>query len=255
MKLAANLTLLCPGQPPETAVATAREAGFAGVEVLFPYDHAPGVWHRALGQTPLVLINTPAGDWAAGERGFAAVPGAEARFRDDFHRALDMAAATGAGRLHVMAGNAQGAAAARTFAANLHWALDRAGTLPLTIEPLNPGDMPGYFLNDFDQAARILADLDRPGIGLQFDLWHAARLEPDPLAIWHRVQPRVSHVQIAGLASRAEPCAAARVFCDRITDAGYGGWISAEYRPTPGAGFDWCAQWRAADLARGGRQG
>ena len=40
---------------------------------------------------PLVLINTPPGDFEAGERGLAALPGREADFRDAMDQALDYA--------------------------------------------------------------------------------------------------------------------------------------------------------------------
>ncbi len=95
MRLAANLTMLFTEVPPLDRPAAARAAGFDGVEILFPYDHPAAAWRAALDGIPVALINTPPGDWAAGERGWAAVPGAEARFRAGFRAALDMARALG----------------------------------------------------------------------------------------------------------------------------------------------------------------
>jgi hypothetical protein len=137
----------------------ARKAGFDGVEVLFPYDHPAADWEKALAGMPVALINTPPGDWISGDRGFAARPGDEAAFRDGFLRAADWATRLGAARVHVMAGVAKGPLAEAVFAENLAWAAAQAPALRLTVEPLNPDDMPGYFLNDYDQAARILDDL------------------------------------------------------------------------------------------------
>lgn len=245
MRLAANLSLLWPDLPLLDRAQTARAAGFDGVEVLFPYAHSPDDWRAALAGLPLALINTPAGDWAGGERGFAAVPGVEARFRADFAQALTYARALGAGSVHVMAGNAQGPDAAATFRANLAWAAAQANGLPLTIEPLNPTDMPGYFLNDFDQAAEILADL-WPAVGLQFDLWHAVRIHGDWGAVWRRVAPWVRHVQIAGFPSRGEPCAETLAFLARLAADGYAGWVAAEYLPAPGTPTGWITKARAA---------
>lgn len=211
--------------------ALARAAGFDGVEMTMPYDHAPEDWVRALDGFPVALVNTPAGDWAAGERGFAAVPGAEARFREGFARALEMAQAIGAARIHVMAGNRGDEA---TFLANLRWAA--AHGHPLTIEPLNPSDMPGYLLADFAQAARIAAAV--PGVGVQFDLWHAARLGGIE-ACWRVAGPWVTHIQIAGEPDRGEPDAGAFAFAAK---AGVK-WVGAEYRPRggTGAGLGWMA--------------
>lgn len=227
MRIAANLTLLFTEAPMLERPAHARAAGFDGIEVLFPYDHAPEAWRAALGGLPVALINTPAGDWAAGERGFAAVPGAEARFCEGFDQALAWARGMGAARVHVMAGNARGDAAAATFATNLRWAVDRAGGLPLTVEPLNPGDMPGYHLAGYAQAAAVLEAVGDPRIGLQFDLWHAARLGGvGPL--WARHRGRTTHLQIAGEPDRAEPRAAE---VDWLRRCGWTGWAGAEYRP------------------------
>ena len=248
MRFAANLTWLFTESPMLDRTTLARKAGFDGVEVLFPYDHSLADWQAALSGMPVALINTPPGDWAAGERGFAAVPGAEARFRSDFRAALDRAAGLRAERIHVMAGNAAGPEAEATYRANLVWAASFGH--PLTIEPLNRFDMAGYFLNDYDQAARILDDLSQPDVGLQFDLWHAARIHGDAAAVWARHGARCAHVQIAGLASRTEPGGGGfdlTGFCRGLDGAGYGGWIAAEYRPardTQG-GLGWLAALRA----------
>lgn len=231
MRIAANLNWLFTEAPMLERPALARAAGFDGVEMTMPYGHALEEWVRALDGFPVALVNTPAGDWAAGERGFAAVPGAEARFRADFARALEVARAIGAARIHVMAGIGGDEA---TFLANLHWAAAQGH--PLTIEPLNPGDMPGYFLSDFAQAARIAAAV--PEVGVQFDTWHAVRLGGIE-ACWRVAGPWVTHVQIAGEPDRGEPDAGTLAFAAK---AGVE-WVGAEYRPLggTGAGLGWLA--------------
>ena len=248
MRLAANLTLLFPELPMLDRVQAARQAGYDGVEVLFPYAQSVADWRAALGATPLALINTPAGDWATGERGFAALAGQEARFRADFAQALHYARDLGAQNLHVMAGNAVGAQAAACFATNLGWAADvardQAPALTLTIEPLNARDMPGYFLADYDQAARLLTDLARPNLGLQFDIWHAARIHGDALAQWMRHAAHVRHVQIAGFPARGAPDHAATTLAQIAIAGGYSGWFAAEYLPD-GCDSGWIARLRA----------
>jgi len=248
-RFAANLTMLFTEHSVLARPARAARAGFEGVEVLFPYEHSPAEWQAALGGLPVALINTPPGDWGAGSRGFAAVPGAVAAFRDSFLQGADVAARLGAARLHVMAGVAHGPEAEQTYAENLAWAVAQAPGQALCVEPLNPADMPGYFLNDYDQAARIVEDLGLPQLGLQFDLWHAARLHGDASAVWARHAPRISHVQIAGFPARNEPGGGGFdliAFCAAL-DAGYDGWVAAEYRPrteTEG-GLDWLAALKA----------
>jgi 2-dehydrotetronate isomerase len=255
-RFAANLTLLFTEVPPLDRPALADQAGFHGAEVLFPYDHPPQHWASALGALPLVLINTPPGDWAAGDRGFAAVPGQQARFRRAFAQACDYARALGAGRVHVMAGVAHGPEAKACYLDNLAWAAAEAPDLTLLIEPLNPDDMPGYFLNDYDLAARILDDLDAPGVKLQFDLWHAAKLHGDAAAVWARHAARIGHVQIAGFPNRNEPGRGGfdlTALCDWVDAGAGGGWIAAEYRPARATvhGLGWLAALKSRPLLMG----
>lgn len=244
-RFAANLTFLFTEVPLLDRPDWAARTGFDGVEVLFPYDHPVVDWEKALAGVPLALINTPPGDWISGDRGFAARPEDEGKFRDGFLRAADYATRLGGAKVHVMAGVAKGPQAEAAFVENLAWAAAQAPDLHLTIEPLNPDDMPGYFLNDYDQAARILDDLANPRIGLQFDLWHAARLHGDASAVWETHCHRVSHVQIAGFPSRNEPGGGGfslPALCDavdRLDDV----WIAAEYMPAKGTaqGLFWLA--------------
>ncbi|MEO8242519.1 MAG: TIM barrel protein [bacterium] len=233
-RYAANLTMLFTEVPSLDRPGLAAQAGFDGVEILFPYDHPVKDWQAALGQMPLALINAPPGDWSAGDRGSAAVPGLESRFRDSFLRGADIATRLGAGRLHVMAGVARGPEATQLYTEHLAWGAAQAPDLTLCVEPLNSEDMPGYFLNDYDQASRILADLDNPRIGLQFDLWHAARIHGDPWAVWEKHRAIVNHIQIAGFPGRAEPGGGGFDLTALFRDLdciGYTGWVAAEYRP------------------------
>lgn len=254
-RFAANLTLLFTEVPMPERPGYAARAGFDGVEVLFPYDMPVADWDRALAGVPLVLINTPPGDWISGDRGFAARPGDEAVFRDGFLRAADYATRLGGARVHVMAGVAKGPQAEAVYTENLAWAAAQAPDLRLCIEPLNPEDMPGYFLNDYDQAARIVADIGCDRIGLQFDLWHAARLHGDPSAVWDRYQAQINHVQIAGFPARNEPGGGGfslPALCDAV-DAMDNVWIAAEYRPARGTaqGLGWLAALKARSLPIG----
>ncbi|MHA6326957.1 hydroxypyruvate isomerase family protein [Roseivivax sp. CAU 1753] len=247
MKIAANITLLRFDTAVQDRPVAARAAGFDGVECLFPYDLPTTAMTHALNGAPLVLINTPVDDWEDGARGRAAVPGEVARFATDMQRAIDYARATGTPRIHVMAGKGSGPEAAARFKANLRAACLAAPDLTMLIEPLNAGDVPGYFLNDFDQAADIIDRVALPNLGLQFDVWHAARIHGDAARVWARHGHLARHVQIAGLGSRAEPDPDApdeAAFHDALAASGYDGWISAEYFDR-GAGFDWLATLRA----------
>lgn len=235
-KFAANLTFLFRELPFLDRFEAAAEAGFSGVEVLFPYDDAAGEITRRLRANGLemVLINAPPPNWAGGERGFAAVAGGGERFRHDFRRALRFAEALGARHLHIMAGKARGPVARRSFIDNLAWAAGQAPKASLTIEPINPVDMPGYFLDDFDLAAEILDEVGAPNLGLQFDMYHAQMITGDGMAAWERHGHRARHIQVGGMPGRHEPLRGEidyPAFFDRLDAEGYAGWVSGEYNP------------------------
>ncbi len=246
-KFAANLNFLFKELPFLERIQAAADAGFAGVEVLFPYDHAAReiTSRLAAGGLKMALINTPPPNWAGGDRGFAAIPGGEERFRHDFTRALRFARVLGAEHLHVMAGRARGLVAHRTFVENLKWAAAQAPRQSLTIEPINPIDMEGYFLNDFNQAADIIEEVGAANLGLQFDAYHAQMITGDAARVWFEHGPRVRHIQIAGCPGRGEPVACEidyPQFFAALDAQGYKGWVSAEYHPSgrsTEAGLGW----------------
>src|SRR4029079_17740388 len=75
-RFAANLTMMFNEWSFLDRFAAAADAGFAAVEFLFPYDYSPDAIAQGLSRNnlTLALFNLPPGDWAAGERGFAALP-------------------------------------------------------------------------------------------------------------------------------------------------------------------------------------
>ena len=91
-RFAANLTLMFTEVPFLDRFAAAAEAGFDAVEFLFPYEHPPEAIAERLRRNGLTqaLFNLPPGDWAAGERGLAALPD---RF-DELKRRRDRRCAT-----------------------------------------------------------------------------------------------------------------------------------------------------------------
>lgn len=239
-RFCANLSTLFLERPFLERFAAARAAGFEAVEILFPYDvPVPEILERldATG-LPLALINCPPPNYAGGPRGFAAVPGGEERFRHDFRRAARYAAALGVEHLHVMAGVAEGEAARAAFVANLAWAAAAAPKQSLTIEPINRGDMPGYFLADYGLALAVLDEVGAANLRLQFDAHHARIITGDAHRAWEAVGARVAHVQVAG-AGRHEPDDPALL--ERMNRDGYRGWVSGEYHPhgATEAGLGW----------------
>jgi hydroxypyruvate isomerase len=257
-RFAANLTLMFTEWVFLDRFAAAADAGFRAVEFLFPYDHAPEAVAAAAERAgvAVVLFNLPPGDWAAGDRGLAAVPGREGDFRAGVETALTQARALRAvgsnPRLHAMAGIADPAdpAAQAAYRANVAAAADRLGDdgVALTIEPINRRSLPGYFLADFDLADRVLADLGRPNLALQFDVFHRQILRGDVIEGLRAAIGRIGHVQIAGVPDRHEPdtgeVAYPAVFAE-LDRLDYGGWVGCEYVPAGRTddGLAWIRPW------------
>jgi 2-dehydrotetronate isomerase len=241
VKLAANLGFLFTELPPLERIGAARDAGFDGVELLFPYDLDPAAIRREVQahDMTLVQINSPHGNRDAGENGFAAVPGREDDFRASMQTALAFLDAAGSSQLHVLAGKpAPGADAASvraTYVRNLQWIADAAPTVRIMIEPLNTRDVPGYALTTPEQAAEVLREVGRANVGLQLDLYHAQIMGGDLTRRIRQFAPLIRHVQISGAPTRNEPDRGEinlSHVLQTLADVGYDGWISGEYRPT-----------------------
>jgi hydroxypyruvate isomerase len=235
-RFAANISLLWDELPFLDRFEAAAEAGFAAVEILFPYDWPGQEVRQALARNglDLILINAPPPNYAGGDPGFAAIPGGEARFEKDIARVMRYADVLQPGLIHIMSGKTQAPDAEATFVRNLQWAADFAPARRFTIEPLNPDNQPGYFLNDYALAARILDAVDRPNVWLQYDAYHAQKIHGDALGIWHEYGARAAHVQIGDTPDRRAPGTGEIDFpalFAAIDASGYDGWISAEYHP------------------------
>jgi 2-dehydrotetronate isomerase len=239
--------------------AAAAQDGFDAVEYLFPYDHAPAEIAARLNDNGLTqaLFNLPPGDWAAGERGMACIPGREAEFAASVERALPYAQATGCQRLHAMAGLRPAGVAddvmRQTYTANLKAAAQRLAPLGITllIEPINTRDMPGFYLNLQQQAHDLLAQVAEPNLKVQMDLYHCQIMEGDLSMRLKKHFSGVGHVQIAGVPDRHEPDGGEvnypRLF-DQLDALGYEGFVGCEYRPKAGtsAGLGWLRRYRAS---------
>ncbi|PWR20335.1 2-oxo-tetronate isomerase [Zavarzinia aquatilis] len=256
-RFAANLSLMFGEWSFLDRFAAAADAGFPAVEFLFPYDHAPEAIADRLARNglELALFNLPPGDWAAGERGLAALPDRFDDLKAGIERAIPYAEATGARRLHLMAGLAdRGAAEARAAyrRAVLHAAemLDARG-IELLIEPINRRSMPGYFLDDFAFAEDLIRDLAQPNLRLQFDIYHRQILHGDVTMALRRLLPLIGHVQVASVPSRHEPDGEELnhpFLFDELDRMGYTGFVGCEYVPRAGtlAGLGWL---RRSDLS------
>ena len=254
-RFAANLTMMFTEVPFLDRFAAAAQAGFKAVEFLFPYAYEAADIRRKLDDNGLALIlhNLPAGNWDAGERGIACHPERVEEFRAGVGRAIAYAQALGVKQLNCLAGKSPagvGEAVLRTtFVENLRYAAKalKEGGLRLLIEPINTFDIPGFYLNRTDQAASILGELGADNAFIQYDIYHAQRMEGELAATMRKQLPLIGHIQLADNPGRNEPGTGEINYpflfahLDRI---GYDGWIGCEYKPatTTQAGLGWLKQ-------------
>lgn len=240
IRFAANLSMMFTEWPFLDRFQAAAEAGFEAVEYLFPYDFPPETIEARLKEFRLVqaLFNLPPGDWAAGERGIAALPGRFGEFRDGLETALEYAEATGVKRLHLMSGIAdrRDPEALAAYEKALRFAADRlAGRgMTLLIEPINNRSMPGYLLDDFDFAENLVRNLGITTLKLQFDIFHRQIMRGDVTESLRRLVPLIGHVQIAGVPHRHEPDGGELnlpYILETLEASGYDGFIGCEYVP------------------------
>lgn len=258
-RLAANLTMLFNELPFLDRFAAAAGAGFEAVEFVSPYAEPVSAVADAAHRSGLTvaLFNLPAGDWAAGERGFAADPARLDEFARSIDTALEYARATGCRTLHVMAGKipfaADRARWTETLIANLRAAADRvAGEgITLVLEPINTRiDVPGYFYDRTDTVLEVIDAVGRDNVKLLYDIYHMQIMEGDVTRAIERLLARIGHIQIADNPGRHEPGTGELNFpwlFERIDALGYAGCIGCEYSPVAGttAGLHWAAPYLA----------
>jgi hydroxypyruvate isomerase len=254
-RFAANLTMLFNELPFLDRFEAARDAGFKGVEYLFPYGFEKEALAERLQEFGLtqVLHNLPAGDWDKGERGIAVLPGREAEFREGVARAIDYAKALNCRQVNCLVGIAPAGVDAgtlrRTVVENLRYAatqLKQAG-VKLLIEPINTYDIPGFYLTTTMQALDLIESVGADNLFVQYDVYHAQRTEGELAKTIEKNLARIAHIQVADNPGRNEPGTGEINYpwlfrhLDRI---GYDGWIGCEYKPAADtrAGLDWIAR-------------
>lgn len=249
-RFAANLDWLYAEHAYLDRPAAARADGFTAVELQQPHLHDTDALAARLDGLRVVLINAPAGDWAAGERGFAALPGREAEFREATLRGLALAHRLGAAHMHLLSGLTDDTPEARAaWLENVAWAAAQSA-LPLVVEPINRRDMPGYFLHRQAQALELLGTLNSPTVRLQLDLYHCRMAEGESLTHLSRALDRgvLAHVQVAGVAGRHEPDADEYTAdFELLQDRAWPGTVGFEYRPRHGTrtGLAWAQAFTA----------
>lgn len=106
----------------------------------------------------------------------------------------------------------------------------------LGLEPLNDRvDHPGYYLTSSTEAFAIVDAVNRPEIGLTYDLYHSMVMDEDPETVAGKHLDRIVHVHLADHPGRHQPGTGQldlRRQLSWLERAGYDGYVGLEFRPT-----------------------
>jgi hydroxypyruvate isomerase len=241
-KLAANLTMMFNEVDFLDRFEAAANAGFKGVEYLFPYDYDKAVLRQKLAQHKLtqVLHNLPAGNWAGGERGIGCHADRIAEFQAGVDKAIEYATALGCKQVNCLAGvraaDRDPVEAREIFIRNLQYAAPRlkASGIKLLIEAINTRDIPGFFLTHTAQALDIIKAVGSDNLFVQYDIYHMQIMEGDLAPTIEKNLKMIPHMQLADTPGRHEP-GSGEINYDflllHIDKLGYQGWIGCEYKP------------------------
>jgi len=241
-KFSANLTMLFGEVDFLDRFERASKAGFKAVECQFPYQWPKEEVAEKLDKYGLemVLHNLPAGNWSAGERGIACLPGREGEFQEGVGLAIEYAKALRCPRLNCLVGLTPKEAAPekvrQTLVENLRFAataLEKEG-ISLLVEALNTYDIPGFYLTTTRDALKLIAEVGHPNLWLQYDIYHMQVMEGNLTKTITDNLERIAHIQLADNPGRHEPGTGEINFTNLfrfIDEAGYAGWIGCEYKP------------------------
>jgi len=241
-KFASNLSMMFTEMPFLDRFAAASDAGFSAVEFLFPYEYSPEVVKSRASEAgvQVILFNMPAGNWNAGERGIACIPGREEEFRAGLKRALSYATVIGPRRLHAMAGivphGVKPKTCRTTLIENLKYAAEELAKhdITLLLEAINTRDMPGFAVSTQSDSYSICRTVNAPNLKMQMDLYHMQVMEGDLATKLKQYAAHCGHIQIAGCPERNEPNTGEirYEYIFRLLDKlDYQGWLGCEYRP------------------------
>jgi len=220
----------------------AREAGFSGVEYMFPYEEEADAIRSQLDENELeqVLFNLPAGDWGAGDRGTACDADRVDEFREGVEQAREYARVLDCERINCLAGlrleERSYEEQWEVLVENVRHAAEALAEdgRTLLLEPVNSYDVEGFLIPYTDDVVRLMDEVDAPNLRFQFDFYHAQKMEGNLCERFDELLDRIDHVQVADNPGRHQPGTGeidyAFVF-EHIDGSDYDGWVGLEYAP------------------------
>ncbi|MFP1590953.1 hydroxypyruvate isomerase [Escherichia coli] len=251
LRFSANLSMLFGEYDFLARFEKAAQCGFRGVEFMFPYDYDIEELKQVLVSNKLehTLHNLPTGDWAAGERGIACIPGRE-RVSGWRSSSDSLCPCAGNKKINCLVGKTPAGFSSEqihaTLVENLRYAANMLmkEDILLLIEPINHFDIPGLPSHRNWQALKLIDDVGCCNLKIQYDIYHMQRMEGELTNTMTQWADKIGHLQIADNPHRGEP-GTGEINYDYlfkvIENSDYNGWVGCEYKPqtTTEAGLRW----------------
>lgn len=237
-----NLRWLFTEVPMLERYEAAARAGFAGVEVAFPYEYPAAEIAYRLQDNNLAMVQILSPfNWDADERGYGALPGLESKFRQSVEVARDYAVQIGRPMVHIMPGNipagAQPAPYMDRFIENIQWAASLMAEENITIilEPCCRVRFPDFLYHRLEEGAQVIDAVGASNVKLCFDTFHVQNEEGAITDKLKQFWPYIGHLQIGNVPIRQEPGPGEINFpylFNQIEAMGWDRWIGCEFSPS-----------------------
>jgi hydroxypyruvate isomerase len=257
-----NISILLKEIPFLERFKRAVHLNFGAVEFWWPGEENLTAIAQQIQATGLrvALMNFDAGNMASGERGFLNDPSRQQWFHAHVPRALEFAVTIGCPQLNALVGNSipgeSREAQMDQVRENLAWVADRAAEagVGVVVEALNSFENSRYLLTNTAETLQLLAEVNRPNLKYQYDIYHMQRMEGNLIDNLRKHIGMIGHIQIADSPGRHEPGTGeihyAHVLAV-IDELGYQDYIGLEYNPGTNseASFSWLPANRRGQLA------
>ena len=222
---------------PDARIRAAAAAGFPAVEMWRWSDKDLAALEAALADTGVTLKGMVCEPLAQ-----LVDPATHPGWLEGVSRSLQVARRLGAEALIVQSGESrigvpreeQHDALVRALALGAERA--RGSGVRLLIEPLNTRiDHPGTFLHHTPEALGVVDAVDRPEVGLLYDVYHSVTMGETPQRVLAGNVDHVGHLHLADVPGRHEPGSGGlpwRGVLDWFEAEGYPGHVGLEYWPT-----------------------
>ena len=218
-------------------IRLAAAEGFEAVEFWRWSDKDLDSIERALGETGIMLAGIVAEPFAELTRA-----GDHDRFLKGLEKSRDVAIRLGAPVLICQSGPLLASIDRQRQHDDLATAMVRSAEVlagsgvRLGLEPLNDRvDHPGYYLTSSEEAFDIVDAVDRPEIGLTYDIYHSMVMDENPHSVAGGHMDRIVHVHLADHPGRNQPGSGKlnlKAQLDWLEMAGYDGFVGLEFRPS-----------------------